>query len=349
MENQTRVGILLPAATLRQVTANRPTWEHAEKYAAAARRLGLEAVLLSLSGYDHDRKWVRGYVLRGGRWRLWKGPLPKVVHNRLVPATLGVAYFVKLLERHRGVTLFNPVVPRDRWRVFECLQAQPGLGERLPPTRPLDLELCASLPGFVRERGRVVVRPGYGASGASTLFIESSGLRKRSFRVILARGGSRTLTGERLVRWLGRLRLKWPYVVQEAVPLLPYEGGPWELRVAVQRDGAGWWRPVSGVARTPGGAQPFRRVLGAFFARPEGVWTEVRRLALEAAECLTRRFPATADLGVDFGFDDHGRPWLLDITFRDERTAFLEAGELSTHCELYENPMSYAHSLLRGA
>lgn len=347
VETHERVGILLPEETLRRVTAKRPTWEHAEKYAVAAERLGLEAVLLSLSGYDPNEKWVRGYILRKGRWRSWKGPLPKVIHNRLIPATLGVAHIVKLLQRERSVTLFNPVVPRDRWHVWDALRSRRSLHGRLPSTHPLDQALCSRLPDLVREWGSVVVRPGYGALGSSSLFIEESG--RRRFRVRRPRGGSRVVGADRLVQMMGRRRLRWPCVVQEALTLLPYEGSPWELRVAVQRDGAGKWRLINGVALTSRGAQPHRRVLGELLARPEAIWNEVRRLALEAAESLGARFRSTADLGVDFGIDAQGSPWLLDVTFRDQRTAFLEAGELSTHSQLYENPMIYAQSLLRGA
>lgn len=349
MESDARVGILLPAATFRQIAAGKPTWEHAEKYAEAARRLGCEAVLFSLSGYDHDRGSVRGLVLRGGRWRPWRGSVPAVIHNRLVPATLGVAYLVKLLQRSRGAALFNPVVPRDRWPVWECLRSHRALRGRVPPTWPLDREACASLPDLAEERGALVIRPGYGATKASAFFVEPQGGRKLRFRVRRPGAAGRVVGGERLVRWLGRLRLRWPHVVQEALSFAAYEGEPWQLRAAVQRDGAGAWQVIDGVALTCRGALPFRKVLGELFPRPEAVWSEVGRLALEAAESLGRRFPNTADLGVDFGVDTHGTPWLIDVTFRDPRSAFLEAGELSTHSKLYENPMTYAHSLLRGA
>lgn len=349
MEGDARVGILLPTATLRRIAAGKPTWEHAEKYAGAARRLGLEAVLFSLSGYDHDRGSVRGYVLQRGRWRSWRGPVPAVIHNRLVPATLGVAYLVKLLERTRGAALFNPVVPRDRWPVWEWLQSHKALRGRIPPTWPLDREACTSLPGLARERGALVLRPGYGATKVSTYFVEAVGGRRRRFRIRRPGGAGRIVGRDRLVLWLGRLRLKWPYVVQEALSLAPYEGEPWLLRAAVQRDGAGTWRLIDGVALTSRGALPVRKVLGELFPRPEAVWSDAGRLALETAESLGRRFENTADLGVDFGVDAQGRPRLIDVTFRDPRNAFLEAGEASTHTRLYENPITYAHSLLRGA
>ena len=349
MEGDARVGILLPAATLRQIAAGKPTWEHAEKYAEAARRLGLEVVLFSLSGYEHDRGSVRGLVLRGGRWGPWKGPVPGVIHNRLVPATLGVAYLVRLLERSRGAALFNPVVPRDRWPVWEWLQSYRALRGRVPTTWPLDREACASLPHLAEERGTLVIRPGYGATNASAFFVEAQGEKKWGFLVRRPGEAGRVVGRDRLVWWLQRLRLRWPYVVQEALALSAYEGETWQLRAAVQRDGAGTWRLIDGVALTSRGALPFRKVLGELFPRPEAVWSEAGRLALQAAESLERRFPNTADLGVDFGVDAQGRPWLVDVTFRDPRSAFFEAGELSTHSKLYENPMTYAHSLLRGA
>src|SRR5690606_9200487 len=85
------LGVLLPQSALSRIVRGRSTWEQAEYYVTAARQLGTDVVIFSLSGYDAASDKIRGYAYRGRRWAPWRGVGPIVVHNRCVPLTLGAA------------------------------------------------------------------------------------------------------------------------------------------------------------------------------------------------------------------------------------------------------------------
>lgn len=351
MPSKPSVGILVPKEILPRIVRRRPTWEAADLYCDAAKGLGIDLVLFTLGGYSPREKAVRGYIRQGDGWQRWKGPLPQAVHNRVVPATLGLFYLIRLMAKQVEAGVFNPAVTRDRWDVWSALFAERRAGEQLLFTRPLDRALCYELPRLLGERGPLMLRPGYLPTAPGAVFIEAASEHSGRFRVTSATGRSRLLSRSALVLYLRRRRARWPHIVQDRFDGVEYRGGPCILRLPVQRDGDGVWQVAGATLRAAGGRGPgagdpvLRELFGAY--RAAEIRAELARTSVDIVERLSRKFPGIADVALDFALDGAGRPWLIDVDFRDQRTEARLAGLVDLHGELYRRPMEYAAYLIR--
>lgn len=354
------VGILLPAPVLRNLRLKRPTWEAALKYVEGARAFDLEAVLFSLDGYNPRSKTVQGYVRRLGAWRPWRGPVPAVVHNRTLPRTPRAIRLLRHLDAELKGGMFNPVLSRDKWIVWKQLWEHEALKPHLPPTWPLLPAVWERLPLLVARYGSVVIKPRFGGRGQGVIFIRPAAGQSNLYRWIPARGRSRSLRPSGLVRMARLLSRRRNYIVQAALPLVTYQGGRCDLRIPIQRNGQGEWQVLPGtlkravrnrfVTNIAQGAKayPYEVAVTAIFGA-EGanrIWQDIQQLSLLVARHLSGFHPRLADLGLDIGLDASGKPWIIEVNFRDQRLCSLKARQWDTHTRLYHNPMAYARHLL---
>lgn len=360
MQSERHVGVLLSTPVLRRIVRQQPTFESAILYVKAAKRLNLKTVLFSLRGYNPYRRTVRGYVWQNGTWTIWTGSLPLVVHNRILTKTLRSVRRLRLLRSQLGHSLFNPFVSRDKWYIWQRLAGNKQIRDHLPQTWPLSLRLCRHLPNLIERYGSIVIKPRVGGLGLGILFIEPVFGQSELYRLVPTNGRTRVVGIGPLIHLMRRLRVRRPYMVQDAIPLVKYRSRRCDMRVPVQRDGRGRWRVMTATIKRAtrhryltniargGKAYAADSVLKEIFGEERGldIRADIQRLALAVAHRLSERCPQLADLGLDIGIDAAGKPWLIEVNFRDQRLPSERAHQYDAHAQLYHNPMAYAHYLL---
>lgn len=349
LKNPSQVGVLLLTSTLRRVVQGKATWESAREYAAAAEDLHIELLLFSLRGYSARRKSIRGYTWRKGSWRSWRGPLPLVVHNRLIPSTLGAHYLVRYLAKQLACGMFNSAEHRDRWDEWQHLAHGERIKGHVLPTYALTSRLCSEIPALLQEYGGVVIKPRDSRVESNKVSIQR-GRGDSKCRWIPVKGRSRILSETALVRRLRRFRAQRAYIVQRSIAEATYKDQPFTMRVPVQRDGSGRWRVHSGTAdlNHTNESHPYHVVLTETFgtSHAESIWDEIRNVSVAVAEGLSKRYEHVADLTIDIGIDREGNVWLHDQHFRDRRVSPKKAGQIETHKQLYHTPLAYAKYLV---
>ncbi|PRX40362.1 YheC/D-like protein [Planifilum fimeticola] len=354
LENHS-VGILLGSPVVHKIISGKPTYEKAELYFECGQRIGIVPILFDLKGLDLVKEQVSGFVWSPTNKRYLQSvqPIPPVIHKRILSPSPKLA----TLSRQLGRRLFNPPINRNKLRIHELLQQNARLQPHLPDTRKgSDGD---PVPEMLRQYPAIFIKPVYGSLGHSILKIEATG----DGRYLLQshQGKKRILSKDQLKRILAkRFSSQRDYFLQQGIPLAKYRGSPFDLRVSVQKGEGGRWKISGVVAKVAprrgiltnlaqnGKAVPAKTVLSHAFPgrNPEDLLEMINRLSLDICQTLEKAHPGFADAGLDIGIDQKGKPWFIEVNFRDLRYSFRSAGEYQMFQNTYLNPMCYAKFLI---
>ncbi|SFF71279.1 YheC/D like ATP-grasp [Planifilum fulgidum] len=349
------VGILLGSPVIHKILSGKPTYERAELYFECGHRIGLTPVLFNLEGLDLTKEQVSGYVWSptSKRYLRTVQPLPRVIHKRILSSSPKLAS----LFRKLGKRLFNPPINRNKLRIHALLRQNARLKPHLPETRGGNH--WDAVPKMFQRHPVIFIKPVVGSLGHSILKIEATG----DGRYLLQshRGKNQSLSEDQLKRFLSKLfSSQRDFFLQQGISLAKYRGSPFDLRVSVQKGAEGRWEISGAVAKVAprkgiltnlsqnGRAVPAKTVLSHAFPgrNPEDLLEKIYDLSLEICQTLEKSHPGFADAGLDIGIDQRGKPWFIEVNFRDLRYSFRSAGEPQMFQNTYFHPMCYAKFLL---
>lgn len=358
--SQTYVGILLNAGMYRGIPTCRTGQESLSLYEETAREYGLTPCYLRLSDMDLSSEGCMAYVYNGIDYSKQELPLPQVIHNRALYPRGEAAHKIRKLTA-MGITVFNVNNRYGKDTIHRLLWSASHLRHYLPAAMPLTSNTLSVMMSRYQDlilkpiRGSVghgIMRLQYRAdSGWSLIYPSPTGPRDW----ITARLRRGELPGWAKKR-LGRV----PYLVQERIPLVEYEGRPVDLRVTVQRGICGDFRVTGRFAKISpkggfvcniakgGEALPAEEVLARALPAPLvlAALSHVEALALAICRYLSDRLPLLADVGLDIGLTPEGRPYFIECNGRDQRYGFRKAGMESIWKDTYRQPMAFARYLL---
>lgn len=311
------------------------------------RRMNVDVFIAHPRDFHWRRESVTGYTLADDepmpRWVRRRYPLPHVAYNR-VPSRIAEAQptvqaCLARLSQRLGPSLFNPFY-LSKSSVFQLLSRDDELKRYLPPTR--NVTGWRDVEWMVKTYGRVYLKPARGSLGDHTVELT------RASRTLFPGGypyryrfnlrGGRTRVGyarhlDAVRHALHPLMAVRPYIVQKAIDLARLDGRPFDLRILVQKDERGRWIMSGVAARVAGPGQITTHVpRGGRRASVEEAMTafppETAAALLAELETMTvaiaravekgsgRNF---AEMSMDVGVDQQGRPWLFEVNSKPLR------------------------------
>jgi len=347
------IGILLDPQTYRGLTRKETGHEDIGLYDRSARKLGLSLLYFTLRKMKNGS--VTGYVLKDGRYRTVRVPIPRVTHNRTL---IGTAAAQRRMRRLQACsTVFNADNRYSKLYIHRLLAAKEELRPYLPATWAYSQRRLVKA---MSARRTLFLKPLIGTIGRGIIKLTPLPDAGR-WDVQWGRKQQRQARAEEVVIWVRKQVRGQRYLIQEAIPLARSDGRPFDLRVAVQRDGEGVWRVsgilgkwaaagshVTNIARG-GTSLPGETLLRTGVTDASAALAEVRRVSLAIAGWLGKRLPRLADLGLDLGVDDDGRVYFIEMNGRHQRFAFSEAGMSEAYEQTYELPLRYAAYVLESA
>lgn len=300
-----------------------------------ARRMGAIAYVFTPEGVNWSERTITGHTLTGrsGAWVRGRFPFPHVIYNRVPNRNAerreAVDAARKRFIEESEVHFFNPKF-LDKWEVHNVLKDKEDVKEYLPET--LMYKDAASFMAFLRKHNAVYMKRAGGSLGKGTARIGLGPNGRILWRSTLQKGRIKSASFydmASLAAELDRFQRGRRYLMQQAIPLLRYQGRPFDIRALVQNEpGRGW--TVTGMAariagprqitthRPRGGSRAkllplLRRVLRS----PERVEQAVRNLEraiVAAAAAFDQATGGThGELSMDVALDRSGHPWILEL------------------------------------
>lgn len=325
------IGILTVGERGGRVGGNRQLFRYLQ---GAGDREGALVYAFTPEGVNWQAGRVRGYRHVKGRWVSRSYPLPTVVYNRApnraLEGTVGVRNVKRRYyswERQGKAFLFNPCF-LNKAMLYGLLSRHRAASGFLPWTRVLQGQ--SSLASALLRYPTVYLKPKNTFAGKGIMRVT----KRRAGFVVEYREGKRNRklfysSQVSLMKAMGRLLDKPPYVLQQGIDLAKYRGRSFDARVLVQRNGQGEWE-VAGVGirvagagsittHVPNGgyiasaAKVIKEVFGETLQEPNGVYERVVQVAHTVAPLIEDGIGRTfGEMTMDIGIDSAGRPWFFE-------------------------------------
>ncbi|WP_026559215.1 YheC/YheD family protein [Bacillus sp. J37] len=356
------VGIIVPRTIYRQIpnlNGNHKTMFMLFERAAA--RNNLIPCFIRLRHLHPDKKSVVAYVLTSEGYKLMRIPRPKVNYSRILDRHPVIRKRIYDLYR-AGVTIFNvPNYDIEKFTIHQLLNRDKNIQKYLPHTELLTEQSFIKMLSLYKS---VILKKNYGERGIGAMKIDKGikhctltykPLNSHVFEKV-------NFTAEIPSVVLEHIEKK-DYVIQERIPLATFKGNPFDMRVALQKDGTGMFK-VTGIMCKVAKDKSFltNGSQGGKTCRLEDIcpisfpsmsYEKLKRdictMSLMIANKLDKHFPHLADLGFDICLTNKGAPYFIECNFISDYVGGLihQQRLLQEEWEsVFSTPIDYARYLL---
>ncbi len=226
---------------------------------------------------------------------------------------------MELKQERRGRTLTS------KWIKTKALLKNKEMRNYIPETR---LYSRSSLRTMIKKHNMVYVKPINGTAGNGV--IQASKMANRRFsgyRYQLGTMKRAFRSFDKFYTSMNRNKLKRPYLVQQGIHLLTFNGLRFDVRVMVQRTAKLDWRTTGYVGRvshpkkivtnyhSQGKPLPLEQLLAPYLKgkQKQQYLAQLQRLGVRIAKQLQRTYPNFREIGVDIALDSNLHPWVLEV------------------------------------
>lgn len=302
----------------------------------SGKRLGALVYVFTPSGINWSKKYIIGFLynVKKESWTEHILPFPNVIYNRIPtrkleqqPATREVLSRLCTLD---NVTLFNRRF-FNKYRLFSILEETKQIQHLLPETKKLDS--FHRLKALADRHPILYLKPVLGKAGEGIMRLERKESHWRLRQVRNQRADTRTFSSlEKVWRYIRKRVRQRRYLIQQGIPLARYQGRPFDVRVLVQKNGAGNWS-VTGIGIRRAGANSItthvprggsihstEKVLPHLFQeRAEEVLSKIHETALTIAHVLAEKVDHLAEMSMDLGLTAEGELWFFEANAKPEK------------------------------
>lgn len=307
-----------------------------EECAQACASKGVALVVFSPEEIRLSKGFLRGWTYQGKQWSLTEAPFPDTVYNRITSRRIErrreLQQKLSILRNTYQIPVFNETF-LNKQQVHNLLAKDVHMRLLLPETYPYKPK---RLRGMLNRHNVVYLKPTNGSLGQG--IIRVTAVDKKW--VCQYTEATRTVTRvfPRVEEAFRHLRQKIigsrsPYLIQQGLNLVKWDGRPVDFRVLIQKNGKGVWSVTSTVARVAndqhivsnlargGTLRKAGEVLAAVQAVNKPTLQQIRNKALSIVETFERLSQGHyAELGVDLVLDRQGKLWLLELNSKPSKT-----------------------------
>lgn len=331
-------------------------------YLRMAQKDKVFACVFDPADVDLQNEFLYGYVLLPALEdeppRVGKMPLqlPKVIYDQILSRRYES---LRQITKNRNflrkrAEIFNDGF-FDKWQIYEWLSDEQEFTAFLPRTAKFSranfLEYCELFPVLF-------LKPVHGSLGVGIIKL----VHQETGWHVMIRGKSALKTlqfahdSEEVFSSLVRRTGKKVYVLQEGIPLLEVGGRPLDVRVLLQKNEQGLWRPTKSYLRLAAKGEFVSNLArgGEAYALPwlkeeipEQTYLrmrkQLRQIVKQLPEVLERKAKKRfGELGLDFGVDETGRVYILEVNSKPRKNIETARGSEAVVARAIERPLLYA-------
>lgn len=286
-------------------------------------------------------------------------PLPRLIYDRYFynrhNHPLENRRFKSRLARHKDVVVLNRGL-KNKWHMHQILSRYQVFHAHLPKTERV--KNIKSVLQWLKSTSSFFLKPIAGSQGRGILRVLQLG--PAAFQLSGRDHRNQLITMDfddrnEMLRWLSRRLSYEKYIIQQALSLFTPLGQPYDLRALMQKNGRGHWELTATVIRLGregvtanihGGGKPeeTESFLTALYGREYGadILTEVTKIAYELPNYLESYCGRLMELGIDFGIDQDGKVWVLEVNSKPGRSAL----DRKLRKKAIVQPVNYAKFIL---
>ncbi|WP_100398914.1 YheC/YheD family protein [Bacillus sp. FJAT-44742] len=348
----------------------------------AAESLGVNLLLFNPNGIDWKGKEIEGLLFEKGMWKKQICPFPAVVYNRRYSSNYEITSFLELAIGKGKV--FNCITRFNKWEVFRVLKNS-SISNYLPETFLYQTENVLDLLHLYRNlilkpamghHGRGVyfieltVDFKYRLFSAlyKTISIERHHTEKDSTTAphkyvhllnqcerVVTPAKINTTNKDTFIHQVNQLIGEKEYLIQQYIPLDLFEQKIYDIRMYVQKNKEGKWTISNGFCRVGQShsfisnicteLKSYQDILEGDTKLTVKTLNEIRMVSLLTAQSLERELGHLGELSVDFGLDEAGKPWIIEVNGKTQKKFVKRLNNLKLTREIYLKPIEYAKYL----
>lgn len=304
---------------------------------------------------------VNAYVKENNKYIIKQIPSPKVIYSRVLDHLPVYQSHINSLMKN-GKIIFNvPNYDIEKYKVHKLLEEDSYIRKHLPRTEIFTLQKLREMVSIYKQ---LILKKNYGEFGIGTMKLEKIHDKwclsyktegDKELKQITFKNSLPTILQQRIH--------KHTYLIQEMIPLATFEGKPFDMRVALQKNIHGDFQ-VSGimckVARdkdfltngAQGGTTYALEDIAPYthpFIPLSTLVENINRFSLYVAKFLDGHFPHVADLGFDLGITKDGTPYFIECNFiSDYASGLFQDGKIIRQDweKVFSTPIDYAKFLI---
>jgi glutathione synthase/RimK-type ligase-like ATP-grasp enzyme len=278
-------------------------------------------------------------------------PVNIVLNRSYVRDHEQVNRFKKLHNQNINFINFPLYLQANKLQNYKYIQSHNQLKDHVPPTKQLSFEI---LDLFIRQYGKVIIKPIYGSKGRGITIIEND---QTHYQIFQTSCGENAFKNRRLNTMQQKLsvphsRLKQFYhatfpnpasfLIQQWIQFKTHNSRPFDIRAVVQKNGKNKWQLTSRVARVANEQGQITNLhqggemVSLARLKLKKYYGGIREFCLEIAKTLAKLYPWTAEMGIDLAIDKNGKLWYIETNFCPEKARW------ST---IFQVPFEYAYYL----
>ena len=300
------------------------------QYKPLAKKYQVDLCLFSFMHIKHNLKMMKALVFSCKKdnliWKPVSVPRVNIVRNTSYVVNQRL---IKKFELFRSKNIhfinFPLYLQANKLKNYEYLSSFDDFKSHIPPVKILSF---ANLNSFIRQYGKVIIKPIYGSKGKGITIIERNqdGYHVYQNARFNLKHNKITVPHLQIKNFYNKaFRRPASFLVQQWIPFKECNGLPFDIRAVVQKNGKGEWQVTSRVARVA-------REKGQITNLNQGgemvslselqlkeYYRDIQEFCLDIAENFEKLYPWAAEMGIDLAIDKKGKLWYIETNYCPEK------------------------------